>query len=157
LTTAPKRKYAASTDVTPARSREELDKLLRKYGATGFGYVDQEKAAAIMFELNGRTYRYLVAMPQIEDFKQHPTTGYLQSAAKQKKDWEQAVRVQWRALVATIKGKLIAVDNGIETFEESFMRHTVMPNGQTIGDYIEPELESMYQTGKLPRMLPGGS
>ncbi len=148
------RKYASGTTVTPARSREELDKLLGKYGATGFGYVNQKHAAAIMFELNGRTYRYLAKMPQLEDFKK-TSSGLFLSSVNQKKAWEQAVKEQWRALVATIKGKLIAVDSGIETFEEVFMDYTVMGNGQTVREYYEPQLETMYQTGELPKMLQG--
>ncbi|MDB5079572.1 MAG: hypothetical protein JWP00_1496 [Chloroflexi bacterium] len=149
------RKFAAGTTVTPARSREELDKLLKKYGATGFGYVDQKQAAAIMFELEGRTYRFMVAMPQLEDFKRS-STGYVLSATAQKKAWEQSVKEQWRAIVATIKGKLIAVDCSIQSFEEVFMDQMVMANGQTVAEYVEPELRRMYQTGELPRMLPSG-
>jgi hypothetical protein len=124
------KKFASGTNVSPARSREELDKMLKKYGATGFGYVDQKLAAAIMFELNGRTYRYLVAMPQRESFQRNPSTNLKLSADAQTRAWEQATREQWRALVATIKGMLIAVDYGIKTFEEVFMNHTVMANGQ---------------------------
>lgn len=147
-------KYAAGTSVSPARSREELDKMLKKYGATGFGYVDQERAAAIMFSINGRTYRYLVQMPQLQDFRRN-STGYVLSTTAQKRAWEQSVREQWRALVVTIKGKLVAVDTGIETFEESFLRHVIMPNGQTVGETIEPQLEEMYRTGTMPKMLQG--
>jgi hypothetical protein len=149
------KKFASGTNVSPARSREELDKMLKKYGATGFGYVDQKVAAAIIFEINGRTYRYLVAMPQRDDFKTNPTTGYKLGAEGQNRLWEQATREQWRALVATIKGMLIAVDYGIKTFEEVFLNHVVMSNGQTVAEYIEPQLGDMYRTGQLPKMLPG--
>lgn len=152
----PIKKFAAGTTVTPARSREELDTILKRFGAKGFGYVDQEQAAAIIFEIDGRTYRYLAPMPQLDDFKLNSRGYYRSDLASQKRDWEQAVREQWRALVATIKGKLVAVDSKIESFEDAFQQYTVMSNGQTVGEYNKAQLETMYRTGELPKMLPGG-
>jgi hypothetical protein len=150
-----KRTYAACTSVTPGRSREEIDKMLRKYGATGFGYAEQDdNAAALMFTLSGRTYRYLVAMPKLSDFTHSSRFAYARNGQTQAKAaYELAVREKWRAIVATIKGKLIAVDTGIETFEEIFMARTVMTNGQVVADYIEPELKRMYATGQVPKLF----
>src|SRR4051812_31213722 len=119
MPTTTTKKFAAGTTVTPARSREEIDTLLKRFGASGFGYAEQDPYVAIIFELNGSTYRYMVKMPQMEDFKKN-SAGYSLSATGQKNVWEKAVREHWRALVATIKGKLVAVDSGIETFESVF-------------------------------------
>ncbi len=155
MPTTQTKKYAAGTTVSPARSREEIDSMLKRFGASGFGYGEQKEAVAIIFEINESTYRYNVNMPKLEDFKRN-TSGHSLSMKGQLNAWEQAVRETWRALVATIKGKLVAVDSGIESFEQVFQQYTVMPNGQTVGEYNKLQLETMRQTGELPRMLPSG-
>lgn len=40
------------------------------------------------------------------------------------------------------------------TFEDEFMAHIVLPNQQTVGDWMRPQIEEAYQTGQLPPMLP---
>jgi hypothetical protein len=155
MPTTPTKKFAAGTSVSPARSREEIDSMLKRFGAAGFGYAEQNQAVAIIFEISGATYRYMVNMPKLEDFRTN-AAGHSLSATGQKNAWEHAVRETWRALVATIKGKLVAVDSGIETFEDVFQQYTVMPNGQTVGEYNKFQLDTMRRTGELPRMLPSG-
>ncbi|MBA2677138.1 MAG: hypothetical protein H0U76_01885 [Ktedonobacteraceae bacterium] len=56
-------KYAAGTTVSIARSREEIEKLLKNYGGTSFMYGSQGDRAAVMFELKGRQYRMEVSYP----------------------------------------------------------------------------------------------
>lgn len=45
---------------------------------------------------------------------------------EQAKLWEQACRARWRALALTIKAKLVAIDEGVETVEEAFLAHMVV-------------------------------
>ena len=52
------------------------------------------------------------------------------------------------------KAKLEAVESEITTFEEEFLAHILLPDGQTAGDYLLPQLERVYETGKMPTMLP---
>jgi hypothetical protein len=40
--------------------------------------------------------------------------------------------------VLAVKAKLISVADGIETFEEAFMAHVVMPDGRTVAETITP-------------------
>lgn len=67
--TKPTRRYAAETDVSVARSREEIEATLHRYGATGFGYVTDETipAAVIVFRLDSRHYRLYVPLPRPDD------------------------------------------------------------------------------------------
>ena len=39
-------------------------------------------------------------------------------------------------------------------FEREFFYDTVLPNGQTVGEYLAPQLEQAYQQGRLPSLLP---
>ena len=51
------------------------------------------------------------------------------------------MRQRWRALALCIKAKLEAVECGITSFEEEFLAHVVMPNGQTFGKLALAQIE----------------
>jgi hypothetical protein len=58
------------------------------------------------------------------------------------------------ALLLAVKAKLVAVDDGIETFEEAFMAHVVMPDGRSVGDHIKPRIASAYREHQMVPLLP---
>lgn len=58
------------------------------------------------------------------------------------------------ALALVVKAKLEAVESGISTFEQEFMAHIVLPNGQTTGQWMIPQIEAAYKTGTMPALLP---
>jgi hypothetical protein len=35
------------------------------------------------------------------------------------------------------------------------MAHIVLPNGQTVGECMVPQISAAYETGRMPRLLPG--
>lgn len=149
--------YAKGSIVSPDRTREELNKILKKYGAKGFGFWDKEEHAIVAFELRERKYRFVISFEEIARFRLSPA-GKLRTKIQQKTAHEQHIRERWRAILAVVKGKLIAVDASIETFEEAFLRYLVMPGtNQTIGEVIEPQLEEAYRSGVLPPMLQAGN
>ena len=53
-----------------------------------------------------------------------------------------------------IKAKLEAVESGISIFEEEFLAHLVLPDGKTVGQFMLPQVEAAYETGKMPKLLP---
>jgi hypothetical protein len=67
---------------------------------------------------------------------------------------EQAVRQRWRALALVIKAKLEAFESGIETFEQAFLANILLPDGQTVGQWMVPQVEQAYLTGTMPGLLP---
>lgn len=135
------KKYASGTSVPIERSRVELDKLLTKYGATGTGTMVRSLEATVMFEMKHRTIKFRLVYPTILDCERN--------AAK----LEQEKRRLWRALVMVVKAKLEAVESGISTLEREFLADVVLPNGQTVGERIAPDLASFYARG-LPPLLP---
>jgi hypothetical protein len=76
--------------------------------------------------------------------------------ASPEKRWEQACAERWRALALVIKAKLEAVQQGISTFEDEFLAQTVLPDGNTLSRWIQPQLTSVYATGHMPPLLSAG-
>jgi hypothetical protein len=150
-------KYGASTEVAAGRSRDELEQTLVRYGADGFGYGWDGLKAVITFRFEGTMVRFTIKMPNLKDDEfQLTPTGKGRSETQAYKAWEQAQRQRWRALNLVVKAKLEAVDSDITTFQEEFLAHILLPNGETVGDYTLPQLEQVRMSGKkMPKLLPG--
>lgn len=122
-------KYAENTAVSSGESRNEIERTL---------------------------VRFVLPLPSRNDreITHTPTRGQLRTKEQQEKAYEQEVRQRWRALAVTIKAKFAACEAGISVFEREFFYDTVLPNGQTVGEYMMPQIEQSYQTAKMPPMLP---
>ena len=66
--------------------------------------------------------------------------------------WEQACRQRWRALVLMVKGKLEGIECGIATIENEFLAYACLPNGQTVGQWIQPQMKKVLK-GDMPKLL----
>ncbi|WGI23668.1 hypothetical protein QEN58_09890 [Halomonas alkaliantarctica] len=148
-------RYAENTGVSSERSRAEIEQTVSRYGASGFMYGWDGGTAVMAFQMNGRRIRFDLSMPDrnSRDFTQ-TETGRERAPAQATKAWEQACRQRWRALSLVIKAKLEAVESGITEFEEEFLAHIVLPNGNTVGHWMLPQVESAYQSGDMPPLLP---
>ncbi len=131
--------YAANTSVDPAKSRAHIERELRRYGATSFAYGTSIGRAFVGFETKDRRVKFV--LPLFPPPKSTPRQA------------EQFERSRWRALLLSIKAKLEAVESGIETFDEAFFPHIVLPNGQTMAEHSLPYIKEAYSTGKMPPML----
>lgn len=145
--------YAKGTSVPPLRSRMEIERLLSGAGARTVAVVTEPDRAVVFFELADRRVRFEVSMPK---------PGEMPRRVRASRDrWvEQATRERWRALALALKAKLVAVSSGVETFEEAFLAHVVVPDGQggatTLGRLALPGVAEAYRTGKLPPLLGAG-
>ena len=150
-------RYAVNTDVSSDRSRTEIEGTIRRYGASKFMYGWEENSAVVGFAYNTRHVRFDLPLPDRDDpeFSQTPTGRRRRSPATQEAVWEQACRQRWRALALVIKAKLEAVETGITTFDDEFLAHIVMHNGQTIGEAIIPKLESVANSKQVAGLLMG--
>jgi len=133
------RRYAGSTTVSPDKSRAEIEKILTRYGATGFMYGWNDQGAVLGFMLANKQYRFVLVMPSQSDFRRSPK-GRNWSALQQSKAFDQALRQRWRAMALVIKAKLEAVTSQISTIEKEFFAWMVLPNGKTAGDVILPKI-----------------
>lgn len=143
-------RYAESTSVSSEKSRAEIERTLQRYGATGFMYGWQKDSALVAFEMNGKSIKFILPLPERESFARtggnHPrrrTENQIAAA------WEKACRQRWRALTLCIKAKLEAVESEITTFEHEFLAHFVTANGQTVGDRLIPQLSANLNSPAL--------
>jgi hypothetical protein len=152
-------RYAANTDVSSHRSRDEIERILTRYGADQFMYARQDgenAAAMIRFRKDGIHIKFVLPMPDRDDpeFTQTPAKARARSADAAERAYEQAIKQKWRALSLVIKAKLEAVESGIAIFEEEFVANIVLPNGQTVGQFMLPQIEAAYETADMPPLLP---
>lgn len=151
--------YAERTDVTSDRSRAEIERTLRRYGATAFAYGWDHQAATLMFEISARRIMFRLPMPDRNErrFTHTPTRGQRRDETAREREYEQAVRQKWRALALVIKAKLEAVAADITTIEQEFLAHIVLPDGRTVSEHTMPAIAAAYQSGEMPQLLPGGA
>lgn len=145
--------YAANTKVSPASSRVEIERILERYGATGFLYGWAEGNAVVAFEMSGRRVKFLLPIPHLDEFAQ-TETGRERSEGATTTAHQHAIRQRWRALALAIKAKLEIVESGITEFDEEFLAHIVLPGGERIGDWLAPQLERVFSSGQMPPLLP---
>lgn len=153
--------YAEDTKVPVARSREHIQHELARFGAERFAFAQEPDRATVMFELGGRRVVMVLPMPDRGDVAfthmTGPRRGERRSATAAAELYERAKRARWRALFMVIKAKLVAVEAGITTIEREFLADVVLPNGQTVGQWVAPQLEQAYNGGRMPALLPGAT
>ena len=148
--------YAKGTSVSASKTRDEIERTLSRYGASAFMYGWDQTRAIIQFQASGRQVRFILPLPDPDDdaFAYTPT-GFVRSDSVKQKAYDEEVRRRWRALALGIKAKLEMVETGIVDFEREFLAHVVLPNGQVVGDWLQPQLEATYEGGQMPKALPG--
>lgn len=154
------RKFAARTKVSSEKSKNEIERTLIRYGATEFMYGTKPEWAVIAFKMVGRQVRFMLPLPNRNntEFTEYMRGSSCWERAPEAADrlYEQAIRQRWRALALVIKAKLEAVESGITEFEDEFLAHIVLPNGQTMGEFAKPQIAAAYETGNMPPLLAHG-
>ena len=148
--------YAQNTGVSVERSRAEIETIVKRYGASKFANGWDGEGATILFEMKNRRVRFDVPIPPLEEFRKMVKWGKERELpdGEAQKLHDQEIRRRFRALLLIIKAKLEAVESNITTFEEEFLAHIVLPGGQTVGEWLTPQIETSYEKGKLPPLLP---
>lgn len=152
-------RYAATTEVSAEKSRMEIERTLTRYGADQFMYGWKEDGAVLGFRVEGRQVKFFLPMPDRNDsrFTHFRQGGYLKprTASATANLYDQACRQRWRALALVIKAKLEAVECGITCFEDEFLAHIVLPDGQQVGQWLRPQIALAYERGNMPALLTG--
>lgn len=121
-----------STSVPVERSQAEIRQLLARHGAQRFGFgeeqVDGTRWGIVSFAAGGRAVRLRVPYKAVEE-------GEVQARARRSRTrtadeirfeaGEQEARRIWRVIAHNLKARMIAVKEGVETFEEAFLAHLV--------------------------------
>ena len=124
--------YAERTSVTVPKSKTDIEKVVKKYGAESWALMEQGATVKVAFRIQGRNILFAMNVP----------------------DGVQKERTIWRALLLTIKAKLESASSGIETFEEAFLANIVMPDGQTVAEHTRPAIEAGYSGDNSVPLLP---
>lgn len=148
-------RFAEGTTVSVEKSRAEIEKLITRYGATSTAFMNAPGRAVVCFEAGGRRIMFELRLPDIGEKRfQRDGRGSMLTVQERAERWEQACRQSWRALALVIKAKLEAVAAGITSFEDEFLAHIVMPDGQTVATHIKPRIAEAYAGGTMLALLP---
>ena len=135
-------RYAAGTTVTPEKSRDELYRTLKRYGATETLVYEAERLLRVGFAYRGRKIAIPFALPARRDF---PTQA----------GHDREVRRRWRVLLLLLKSRLESVEEGAEDVDEAFMPYLMLPgSGAIVADEVKPKVAEAYRTGEAPELLP---
>lgn len=132
--------YAADTKVPVEKSRAEIEATLKRYGASSFGYFNEADRAIIVFEASTRRIRFDLPFP---------------AKSRNQKTDDRLLRSRWRALLLCIKARLESVEAGIESFEDAFLAHVLLPDGLTVAQHTRPEIKRVYDGGEMRPLLSG--
>lgn len=134
MATGKPRRFAEGTAVPASKTRIEIEDMLKRHGATSFIYGEHQMVGNLRFAMRDR---HIMFRLKLVDERQQAGEH----------------RRRWRVLLLTLKGKLESVtDQTVETFEEAFLAHTVMPDGRTVGEEMLPQLTDAYKSGRQPEM-----
>jgi len=123
--------FARRTTVTVEKSRAEIERVVKRYGAKGFVSGWQDNRVRIEFLARDRHIRMVMLEPDAEQHK----------------------RAKWRSLLLLVKAKLEAVDAKITTFEEAFLGDIVMPDGRTVYEQTQEPIKIAYEKKKPANLL----
>lgn len=143
--------YAEGTSVPIDRSKTEIERILTKYGADQYSSGWAEGRAVIMFRMKDRFIR--IDMPLPINGKAKNKKGHILS----KSSVESEIRRRWRCMVLYVKAKLESVESEIVTFEDAFMAHIVLPDRQTVSQFMSQQIAEAYTSGAMPKQLLLGS
>lgn len=126
--------YASRTRVPADRTRLQIEDMMRRRGADQFFSGADGERAVLAFRLQQRHIRF--SLPLGRDLSR------------------QRIDARWRALWLVVKAKLEAVDIGIISVEDAFLADTILPDRQTVAEYMAPQIDAAYASGKMPPLLP---
>lgn len=145
-----------TTTVPVERSQGEIRKLLADHGAGRFAFGEETddggvRWAAVTFTHGGTAVRMRVPHKPIDEqsarskARRAHTRSYEDIAGEA---IEQEAKRIWRVIAWNLKARLVAVEEGVETFEEAFLAHILDPRtNQTI-------FEQLAESGRVELAAP---
>lgn len=149
------KKFAEGTKVSASKSKDELERLMERFGATKFlsGRSVDPPMHFIVFEISGRPYRLEIKVPSLKEFKRGPR-GF-RSDETAEKFRKQEVNRRWREVAHITKAILVGVEGDYWNFEEAMQPFHILPDNRTVREALKGNLDSYARSGSLPLLLPG--
>jgi hypothetical protein len=154
-------RYAENTSVSIPASKVAIEELLHAHGADAVASISRADSAEIVFEMaEGPIHyrvRFRISMPDFNDdvFRITPVRRTRRTPREQRAAWEQACRQRWRALHLMIRAKLEAIESGLTTLEDEFLANLVLPNGETVGESVQPRIREALEAHTMPQFAIG--
>lgn len=138
--------FAKSTTVSVSRTKVEIEELLAKHGAFQYGIANNEKQgfAICFFSLDNRQVQIKLPLPESKKYNSDQA-------------WAQATRSRWRCLLLILKAKLELIELQLSTVQREFLADVRLPDGRSVSEWLEKDLDAAYLSGNMPPMLGMGS
>lgn len=153
-----------TTTVPVEKSQGEIRKFLAGHSAASFAFGEETDSAgmrwaAVSFAHGG--YRVRMRVPH-KPIDERAVRAKLMRARSRTRDVlehemaEQEARRIWRVQAWNLKARLVAVEEGVETFEEAFLAHLIdEQTGQTIYEQLARDGRVDLAAPLLPALMPG--
>jgi hypothetical protein len=148
--------FANGTSVSADKSRQEVETLLTKFGASEHGFITSHERRLVLigFKYKGIQIRMEIPLPdRNEKAIQRDGRGYTRSPEKIEEAFQGEIRRRWRCLALAIKAKMVSVEDRVTTFEREFLPYMVTDSGRTVAEEMETSIRAAM-TGKSLKMLP---
>ena len=148
------RPYAEHTVVPVSRSRDELERILVRFGATAQAWArDDEKGTVVLaFKRAGKGYKLVVHLVNAASFTQTPT-GRERLASAAQEAAEQENRRRFRSLANFVKAMMDAADTGIISAEDALLPYLILPGGATVAQALQEQMKLAPGVVDLSRTL----
>lgn len=155
-------KYASQTKTTVEESQAEIARILKGNGATHTMLGSGPEGDLIGFQIGGRQFRFSVRRPDNDAARgtflaqggsEWGWTNQTNQATWLNREWMR----RWRAAVLWVKGTVEFAGGDIEILRRVFLGSAVLPDGQTFSQWAQPQIDSMYDSGRMPPLLGSGS
>lgn len=133
-------RYAEGTQVPVSKTKSEIVELISRAGASHYGFGTEEDREVVIFRLYGRHYRFDVVRPDLEELK-----ALL-------REW----RRRWRARLIFLKALLEYAEGDEDAARALLLPFTVLPDGKTVGEWSQPQIEAAYESGRMPPLMLAG-
>jgi hypothetical protein len=146
----------ATTNVPVERSQAEIRTLLQRHEVQRLAFGEErdddgQRWAAVTFQARALGVRMRVPLKQVNehDVRSKAVRARSKGVVEIRNEmYAQEERRIWRVLAWNLKARLVAVDEGLESFEEAFLPHLIDPRtNRTI-------YEELSQEGRVELPMP---
>lgn len=140
-----KKRAYETTNVPVFKSQEELRGLLIKFGAMQFSFGEGRDWAGVEFVHEEQLVRLRCPLkqPTEREIKTFVQAAHVATSEAVVRLLDKEAQRVWRVLVWSVKARLVAVEEGLETLEQAFLAHLVDPaSDRTLWQAVREPIEA---------------
>lgn len=160
-----KKRYARETTVPVASSRNEIDRILTRWGADQLQWSQDNKGGMSMlrfvWEHEGTQYcaRFVVNVPTEDEIRAESVDGRTGGFSQSKFDKAMKRRgmVEHRELALLLKAIFVAVEANLIQAEQILLPFLEDQDGHTVAELVVPHLKQIHKRGGVKMLLARGA